>query len=1102
MNRTVLIIVSLWLVACTQSEQSKDQTIFQSIDPELSGVTFANRLQVSEDRNFFKYGNYYMGGGVAIGDVNNDGLQDLYFTGNDVPNKLYLNLGDFKFKDISDISGTATADRWVMGAAFADVNADGKLDLYLSVAGKWDTTENQLFINQGNDADGTPIFKEEAKGRGVADAGMSYQTCFFDYDQDGDIDMYVSNYESVSFSTTIEQYQAKVDHPQWETSDHLYANDGNGFFTDQTVAAGMLSYGLTLGLLANDFNNDGLTDLYVSNDINTPDLFYINNGDGTFTNRLEETMQHTAFYGMGIDAADINHDGIMDIVQLDMTPADNFRSKASMGSMDIEGFWKNVAAGFHFQYMYNALQLAQGIRPDGLPFYSDVAKINKVDKTDWSWAPLFADFDNDGYDDLFVTNGTRRDVNNKDFFNWLGRTDIQMKVRFKDLTFQQLTDKMPSKKMDNYVFRNKDGQQFEKSNDDWGLHFEGFSNGAAYVDLDNDGDLEIVTNNIDSAASIFRNWSVEKNRGHYLKVSLKGPDQNPWALNAKVSVYADGQIMTKEQTMVRGYISSVDPVLHFGVGQAVQLDSVVVTWPSGRQSSLRQVATNQTLQMAYTQAQEVAPAPTKSKAPIFKSIERNGLSQTVLNENDFDDFKHQILLPHRMSRLGPALAVADINQDQKDDVYIGGAMGIAPQLWIQQADGTFAQQAFPESAAAHEDVQATFFDADRDGDMDLYVVSGGNDAKLNDGRYQDRLYINDQGQFTLSTALPRFTVSGGVVLPLDYDNDGDWDLFIGGRQMPRRYPLPASSYLLENRTDGANVVFEVSKQEAFEGLGMVTSAAWIDLNADNAPELVVAGEWMPITVFERENGQFVNHTASYGLDQTVGWWNTIQTADFDGDGDQDLLVGNLGQNYKYQASPDQTFDIYASDYDENGKTDIVLGFYENENQYPVRGMQCSSDQMPEIKKKFKNKYNAFAQATLADIYSDQALSNSIHYRAQTFASVYIENQGNGSVTVTKLPFQAQISSINDFAVKDFNQDGHLDFVAVGNQFHSEIETPRNDASFGGLFLGDSQGHFKYAPYEKSGLYLPYDMRAVRILSDTSSQLIVVSNEGPVSLYEF
>ena len=1087
-------------MACGQDENVNQKKIFGLVASTHTNIDFSNELIVTDSTNFFKYGYYYMGGGVAIGDLNGDGLQDIYFTANQVSNKLYLNKGDLQFEDITSTSGVAADDRWITGVAMHDVNADGLLDISLSVAGIWTSTKNILYINQGINAEGIPTFKDEAEKRGVADEGPSIQTTFFDADQDGDIDMYVANYEQTSFGTLISKYKQKVDNPEWKSSDHLYINDGTGYFTDGTEKAGMLNFGLAVGVLASDFNNDNLTDLYVSNDFNTPDNFYFNNGDGTFTDLSKETTQHTSFYGMGVDAADINNDGLMDFTQMDMTPADNFRSKANMASMDIDGFWENVNAEFHYQYMYNTLQLNQGIRSNGQPFFADVAKMSGIDKTDWSWACLFADYDSDGLNDLFVTNGTRRDINNKDFFKWMNRLDIEMKIKYKDLSFVDLTEKLPSKGVDNYIFRNIDGKSFEKSNQSWGIEFEGFSNGAAYADLDNDGDIEIVINNIDSAASIFKNFSTENGKSNFLKLKLDGPEKNPLGLGTKIKLFTENGIQYKEHTLVRGYQSSIEPILHFGLGQVDKVEKIEIIWPNGTTSSLVDVAANQLLTVAATENMPATIEPV-SQPKIFSPSQVDGLSDYVNEENDFDDFDHQILLPHRMSRLGPAVAKADINDDGLEDLFIGGAKGIASRLFIQQENEKFSNEVFAIEDSVYEDIAATFFDADGDGDLDLYIVSGGNDSEANALLYQDRLYINENGAFTKSAGLPLFTVSGGVVLPLDFDEDGDLDLFVGGRQLPRKYPMAVNSYLLENRSESGELKFEVLVQPSFDELGMVTDAVWLTSNEEIGNRLIVVGEWMPITVFELKNGVFTNETTSYGLDKTVGWWNTIESADFDQDGDEDLIVGNLGTNYKYQATDEETFDIYVSDYDANGNVDIVLGYYQDDKQFPVRGMQCSSQQIPDISKKYKNKYNDFANATLADIYGSTNLENSIHYQVSDFSSVYIENVESTEFKITPLPFEAQTSSLNTIVIDDFNQDGYLDLLAGGNQFNSEVETPRNDACFGWLFQGNGKGDFSYIDYSRSGLYIPYDIRHMIQLSAGERQLLaVVSNSAPMVLY--
>ncbi len=682
MNRTLLIYIlayiCLCLFSCDVDDVSARQNRFENLSADLTGVHFSNDLEINDSMNFFNYGYFYMGGGVAVGDFNNDQLQDIYFTGNMVDNKLYLNQENFQFKDITQEAGVASDDRWITGCAVVDINADGWDDIYVSVAGKWKDRSNILFINKGLNANGIPQFEDQAKEYGLDDKGYSIQTCFLDYDQDGDLDVFVGNYEPTPFNYLSTDYKHLIDHVQWSQSDHLYRNDGNNQFTDVTEEAGLLSYGLTIGVIAQDFNKDGYTDLYLSNDFHTPDYFYLNNGDGTFREVSKGSMQHTAFYGMGIDAADYNNDGLMDFVQLDMAAADNFRSKANMASMDVTRFWRMVDYGFHYQYMYNALQMAQGIRQDGTPYYAETAKTYGLDKTDWSWACLFADYDNDGFKDLYITNGTRRDINNKDYFQWLERVDVSLKIKYKELSIQDLTEKMPFQKIDNQMFKNTDGTGFENANDFWGLELKGFSNGAAYADLDNDGDLDLIVNNIDSSATIIKNLSTENFEGNYLKIALKGPENNPDGLATKIYLSTDKIQQYQEHTLVRGFQSSVEKNIHFGLGSHEQVDRIKIVWPDGKMQILENVASNQLLKISYANAGPSEKAPSLESSWFHESEDVISWNH---EENDYNDFAKEVLLPHKMSAFGPAMALADLDGDGIEDIYLGGAKGKCAQIY-------------------------------------------------------------------------------------------------------------------------------------------------------------------------------------------------------------------------------------------------------------------------------------------------------------------------------------------------------------------------------------------------------------------------------------
>lgn len=1093
----------LILVSCAPTNTTEEKKVFQTLSPEESGIYFINTLTVSNQMNFFEYGNYYLGGGVAVGDFNRDGKSDLYFTGNMVTNSLYLNQGNLKFQDITKKAGVAADNRWMTGCAVVDINADGWDDLYVSVAGKWSSRKNILYINQGLNENGIPTFEDKAEEYGLADEGFSIQTTFLDYDNDGDLDVFVANYPYTQFNYSVKQYKQLMNQVTLEQSDHLYRNNGDNTFTDVTKEAQVLGYGLALGVLANDFNKDGWTDLYVSNDFHTPDYFYLNKGDGTFQEISKESVQHTAFYGMGIDAADYNNDGLLDFIQLEMAPADNFRSKANMDSMDPNRFWTMVDSGFHYQYMYNALQTAVGIRENGLPFYAETAKLSGLHKTDWSWACLFADFDNSGFKDLFITNGVRKDINNKDYFAWLReleKNNRQSRIKYEGLTLPELIEKMPAQKLDNPIFENINGEKFRQANTDWGLQYEGFSNGAAYADLDNDGDLELIINNVDSTAAIFKNFTVENGHHNYLAIELIGSAANPKGLGTKVSLEYEGNTQYHEHTTVRGFQSSVGQKLHFGIGSSTLIDQISITWPDGKQQTLSNIQANQTVQIDYAKAQR-AVADTDKKQALFQLVSQGGIPEFFHQENDYDDFQREVLLPHKMSAFGPALATGDVNGDGIEDVFIGGAKGQAPCLILSSNN---YEACIALTGTKHEDVDALFFDADGDQDLDLYVVSGGNEAEEGDAFYKDRIYRNDgQGNFTLlANSLPNIATSGSIVISTDYDQDGDQDLFVGSRQIPGRYGLPATSFLLENVSTKSDIKFNSIAVADLSELGMVTDALWDDFDSDGDQDLIVVGEWMPVTFIENKNGSFHIKGMPDFDTQTVGWWNTIEKADFDQDGDNDYLLGNLGLNYKYKASQDASFDLYAGDFDKNNQHDIVLGYYQEGIQFPVRGKQCSSQQIPDIKEKFAS-YNEFASAGLSQIYTPQALDNGLHYQATEFAHIYIENLGKSTFSHKPLPLSTQISSVNAIEIFDFNKDGHLDIVMGGNLMNAEVETPRGDACYGWLLLGDGKGNFAHQDFATSGLYVPYETRKVKLMnSENNPWLLFANNDGPLKIYKF
>src|SRR5438094_1415031 len=962
----VLLVAALTVAGC---RRAREPQLFERLPPERSGVTFVSRLPDDTAFSILDYMYYYDGGGVPVGDVNNDGLPDLHFPSDLCSNRLYLNKGNYRFEDISERAGVADSGPWKTGVTMADVNGDGWVDIYVSAV-DFPTLHghNVLYINNG---DGT--FTDRTQEYGLDFAGFSTQALFFDYDGDGDLDMYLLTHSPHPERASPSHVTHGPRLPG--VGDRLYRNDG-GHFVDASERAGLYGgaarYGL--GVVASDLNLDGCPDLYVANDFQEDDFVYLNNCDGTFTQSGATVLGHTSHASMGVDAADVNDDGRPDLVVLDMLPDDEKILKTSANAESFDVYLEKLAAGYHPQYAHNTLQLNRGVMAGALRF-SEIGYLAGVAATDWSWAPLLADLDNDGYKDLFITTGIYRRPNDLDYFAYVSDPVVQASLRqgTKGLA-RALIRKMPQVPTPNYAYRNNGGLTFTNEARAWGLAEPGFSGGAAYVDLNNSGALDLVVNKLTAPAAIYRNRARELTGNHYLQVVLHGSDVNTAGIGAKVIVTQGGKggkggtggtVQMLEQYPTRGFQSSVDPRLHFGLGSAEQIDSLMVIWPDRRHQVLTRVAVDRTLTLSQQDATGSSPglrpgsvghSPASAAQPLFTDVTERLAIDFTHHENRFYDFHREPLIPHFLSTEGPALAIADVDRDGRDDIYVGGAKWQAGRLFIQRRDGTFRdspQRAFQIDSLS-EDVDAVFFDANGDGRPDLYVVSGGNEIEKDDAHLQDRLYLNDgHGQFHRdSLALPRLSESGSCVVPGDWNGDGHLDLFVGRRVVARGYGLTPRSYLLENDGRGRFRDVTLEKAPALADVGMVTSAAWVDYDHDGKLDLIVVGEWMAIRVFHQEDGRFVARTAEAGLAATEGWWNSATVADLNGDGRPDLVVGNLGLNSYLQAAPGEPARLFVGDFGHNGTREQVLTFYKHGVSYPLAGRDEFAGLIPRLRTRY------------------------------------------------------------------------------------------------------------------------------------------------------
>ncbi|HET8736322.1 MAG TPA: VCBS repeat-containing protein [Pricia sp.] len=1075
--RAILAFI-LFLFVAVSCQKEDDSQLFTLLSSQDTGINFMNRVQETEDFNVLTYGYLYNGGGVAIGDVNNDSLPDIYFTGNMVGSHLYINKGDFEFEEIAKKAGVFAEGLWNTGTTMADVNADGLLDIYVcrSAAPDPDKRRNLLFINNGPSTGSKHVtFTEKAAEYGVDDSGYSTHSAFFDYDKDGDLDLYVLNHSTQEYAgfgkITASLKQRK--NPAY--ADKLYRNE-NGKFRDVSAEAQLVSnvLGFGLGLAISDINNDGWPDIYISNDYNEQDYLYVNNQDGTFTESLEKFIGHTSLFSMGSDIADINNDGFTDIMTLDMLPEGNARQKMVSGPDNYDKYQLLVKSGFYNQTMRNMLQ----INNQGLSF-SEIGQFSGISNTDWSWASLITDLDNDGFKDVFITNGYKRDYTNMDFMNYAVQEKLRENKTGKQTAIMELLENIPSTVVENYTYRNKGDLTFAKMNSAWGLDQKSLSNGAAYADLDNDGDLDLVVNNIEKEAFVYRNNSEKLTDNNFLRIQLKGDSNNTYGIGSKVTLNVGDRIITQEMMPSRGYQSSVGYTLVFGVGEASMIDSITVQWPDLRQQKLTNIVPNQTLALSQSDAETVERKTSSGAPTYFTDQSMDSLIPYRHKENNFIDFKREQLLPHKLSTQGPKMAKADVNNDGWEDIFIGGAKGSTGALLLQRPSGKFeasAQKAL-EADKNSEDMGAIFLDADSDGDMDLYVASGGNAFEGEAPELQDRLYVNDgEGNFQRkASALPVMHTSSSCVTSGDFDSDGDADLFVGGRVVPGQYPTAPKSYILQNDGQGNYTDVTEGINPSLQNIGMVTDAIWTDFNGDKKDDLIVVGEFMGIRIFENSVGKLVELNSDVGIKASEGWWNTIEAGDFDNDGDMDYMLGNFGLNSQLKASPQEPVRIYAKDFDNNGSLDPILTSYVMGESYPVFSKDDLLGQLGILKNRYVN-YSDYADQQITDIFTERELEDARILIAKNFASSYLENLGGGAFNLSPLPSRAQFAPVYAILVQDFNADGNLDALLAGNFYGTRVKYGRYDANKGELLLGDGHGGFNAVNQATSGLNINGEVR--------------------------
>lgn len=1089
--RRIQLLILLVLISILSScKKENDRTLFTELSPDDTGIQFKNLVRESEEFNVLTYGYFHQGGGVAIGDVNNDSLPDVYFTGNMVASKLYINKGNWEFEEIAEKAGVRAEGLWNTGTTMADVNGDGWLDIYVcrSAANDPNNRKNLLFINNGD-----LTFTEKAQSLGLADRGYSTQASFFDYDRDGDLDMFSLNHSTQDYAGFSRVTGDFKNRKNAALGSKLFRNDGQTF-TDVTEEAGIINnvLGFGLGVTVTDANNDMWPDIYISNDYNEEDYFYINQGDGTFKESLDDHFGHVSFFSMGADAADLNNDLRTDIVTLDMLPENSYNQKKIMGPENYEKYRELLSKGFFPQTMRNMLQLNQG---NG--YFSEIGQLSGISNTDWSWSVLAADYDNDGWKDLMVTNGYMRNYLDMDFLSYMVSEQVNMQQTNRNVALLELINKMPPIEVQNYFYKNNGDLTFEKTSEEWGFNKNTVSNAAAYGDLDNDGDLDLIVCHTNAEASVFRNNSDLVTKNHFLKVRLQGNDKNTFGTGAKVILYDGARQQHQEMIPVRGFQSSVNHEMVFGLGTASTLDSLLVIWPDSSVQTLRNVKGDITLALAQKDARRAQTTPPVKSKLFIEHADALGV-QYAEPDGNLLDFKRDRMMPNSISTSGPKLVRGDINNDGLEDIFIAGFKGAQNRLFKQTREGRFTlmpPRALPESKGFN-DKDAVFFDADGDGDQDLYVVSGGNEYQETAPELQDRLYFNDgRGNFQYrADALPPMLTSGSSVTSGDFNHDGLTDLFVGGRSIPGKYPLAPRSYLLKNSGQGKFEDVTATICPELVSPGMVTDAHFADINNDDYVDLMVVGEWMDVGVYLNRGGKNMELKSDAISEETSGWWLAIEANDFDQDGDVDFVLGNYGLNNAYHVNADRPARLLYKDFDNNGSIDPIFHYYISDTAAFAYSRDELIGQIPSMKKKFVS-YESFASADFSNYFSQEQLQGSDTLSAALLETVYLANDGNGNFQIRRLPVEAQFSPVFALASADVNGDGHPDIITGGNFTQARVSVGECDANYGIVLLGDGKGAFSTLDPATSGLLIRGDVRDIAMMKIKGEDHMIVSRNG-------